>query len=72
MKPISSYQKRLREIKYYKQWSNELREYCVVLAKELKKNGINVPFYAKGIKGDDFITGISEFSEYLQFMQGKD
>ena len=57
MKRISSYQRRLRSIKFYKQRGRDLEDIIVGMGKELKKNNLPI-FWGKGVKGDGILNDI--------------
>jgi len=53
----SSYQRRLRDIKYYKQCIKELKDIAYTLACLLNENNIRIPLIPTGgIEPTDFIT----------------
>ena len=63
----SSYQNRIRDIKYLEQCIEELEEIALELASIIRKNGLKVPLLGAGITGDKFLTyyNSAEFSTKL-------
>lgn len=53
---MTSYQKRLENIKYLEQCVKELEEIAINLSKQLKKNNIQPKISLLGIKPDEYIT----------------
>ena len=58
MKRISSYQRRLGNIKFYKQRGKQLEDIIVDLGKELKKNNLQIPLWDRGVTGDMLLNDI--------------
>jgi hypothetical protein len=54
MKLMSSYQKRLKEIKFYKQCIDELEDIC----REIVKHNapVKLPLSSRGLQGDTILT----------------
>jgi len=67
---MTSYQRRLRDIEYYKQCVRELEEVALGLAQILKKNNIKVPLFSKGVSGTDFITYYNS-EEFISKLMGR-
>jgi hypothetical protein len=67
---MTSYQRRLRDIKYLEQCVKELESYCFVLASLLNENKIPIKLFGHGIQGDDILTPYNngEFSLKLLAM----
>ena len=63
---MTSYQRRKREILYYKQCIEDLEHIAKELAKLLRKHSIPIPLLSQPISGDTIITFYSD--EFLSFI----
>ena len=71
---MTSYQRRLKDIEYYKQRGKDLEDYIRQLVEDRKKHEIKpfVPMMLKGISGNDTMNDVNsgDFTLRLSFNVG--
>jgi hypothetical protein len=68
---ITSYQRRKRDIAYYRQCIRELEDITVTLARMINKNGLKIPLLGSGINGDDFLTPYNNADFMMRLLNEK-
>lgn len=58
---MTSYQRRLQDIKFLTERGEDLEAICMALAHELNKHQIPIPLVMGAIDGDRFINDIPDF-----------
>lgn len=65
---MTSYQRRKRDIAYYRQCVSELEDITRTLARVINKNGLQIPLMGHGVEGDDWLTPYNQGDFEMRLM----